>query len=50
MLDDKQKLWILRHNGKEITAKLIKLLQEEKITLEVYKECFEFWLEQNNVK
>ena len=49
-LSEQQKYWILQYNGREITSKLIKLLKQEKITLEQYKESFEFWLEQNDVK
>ena len=49
-LTDDQKMWLLKYNGREITSKLIKLLKQEKITLEQYKESFEFWLEQNDVK
>jgi len=42
MLDDKQKLWVLKHSSaKHLTASLNKLLKEGKITFvqldEVYK-------------
>jgi len=49
MITEQQKYWILQHNGREITSKLIKLLKQEKIDLDTYKLCFEFWLSEHSL-